>query len=48
MEEYEDVKALKSLIQLHLKYTGSQVARTILLNWERERPQFKKVRRGAV
>jgi len=33
----------KSLIQQHLKFTGSQRARNILLNWDRERKQFKKV-----
>lgn len=44
VEEYEDVKTLKSLVQRHLKFTGSEVARRILLNWDRERPNFKKVR----
>lgn len=44
VEEYEDVKSLKSLVQRHLKFTGSEVARRILLNWDRERPYFKKVR----
>lgn len=34
---------LKSLIQRHLKFTGSDVARTILLAWDRHRPMFKKV-----
>eukprot|EP00775_Hariotina_reticulata_P011473 gene11473-11617_t len=43
VEEYEDVKTLKSLIQQHLKFTGSQRARNILLNWDKERMKFKKV-----
>eukprot|EP00879_Flechtneria_rotunda_P003043 GHRR01003263.1.p1 GENE.GHRR01003263.1~~GHRR01003263.1.p1 ORF type:complete len:2008 (+),score=728.67 GHRR01003263.1:1512-7535(+) len=41
--EYQDVKVLKGLVQRHLKFTGSEVARRILLNWEKERPNFKKV-----
>eukprot|EP00878_Enallax_costatus_P000131 GHUV01000172.1.p1 GENE.GHUV01000172.1~~GHUV01000172.1.p1 ORF type:complete len:2326 (+),score=665.07 GHUV01000172.1:565-6978(+) len=43
VEAYEDVKSLKSLVQRHLKFTGSEVARRILLNWDRERRNFKKV-----
>jgi glutamate synthase domain-containing protein 3 len=43
VEAHEDVTLLKSLIQRHLKHTGSETARSILLNWERERPKFKKV-----
>lgn len=43
VEAYEDVKQLKSLIQRHLKFTGSETARRILLNWDKERPLFKKV-----
>ncbi len=39
----QDVKQLKSLIQRHLKFTGSEVARRILLSWDRSRPHFKKV-----
>jgi glutamate synthase domain-containing protein 3 len=37
------VRSLKSLIQRHLKFTGSQVARQILLNWDKERVKFVKV-----
>jgi glutamate synthase domain-containing protein 3 len=48
VEEYEDVRTLKSLIQQHLKFTGSQRARTILLNWDKERMKFKKVSDAAV
>lgn len=48
VEEYEDVRTLKSLIQQHLKFTGSQRARTILLNWDKERMKFKKVSDTAV
>ncbi|GIL79137.1 hypothetical protein Vretimale_16677 [Volvox reticuliferus] len=43
VESPEDVRALKSLIQRHLKFTGSDVARRILLSWDRSRVQFKKV-----
>jgi hypothetical protein len=43
LQEYEDVRSLKSLIQRHLKFTGSQVARHILLNWDKERVKFVKV-----
>lgn len=38
------MRQLKSLIQRHLKFTGSQVARQILLNWDKERTKFIKVR----
>jgi hypothetical protein len=48
LQEYEDVRQLKSLIQRHLKFTGSQVARQILLNWDKERTKFIKVRLLAV
>lgn len=40
----QDVSLLKRLVQEHLRYTGSEVARAILLNWERERRAFVKVR----
>ncbi|KXZ50144.1 hypothetical protein GPECTOR_17g780 [Gonium pectorale] len=43
VEAPEDVRALKSLIQRHLKFTGSDVARRILLSWDRARSHFKKV-----
>ena len=43
VESNDDVRILKSLIQRHIKFTGSDVARGILLNWERERTKFKKV-----
>ena len=43
VESSSDVRVLKSLIQRHIKFTGSDVARSILLNWERERVKFKKV-----
>ena len=42
-QDYDDVRQLKSLIQRHLKFTGSQVARNTLLNWDKERPKFVKV-----
>ena len=37
------VAQLKSLIQRHLKRTGSQLARRLLLNWSREQRHFVKV-----
>lgn len=43
IQDYEDVRQLKSLVQRHLKFTGSQVARRILLNWEKEKKMFVKV-----
>jgi hypothetical protein len=43
LQEYDDVRQLKSLVQRHLKFTGSQVARQILLNWDKERVKFVKV-----
>ena len=43
VESTDDVRILKSLIQRHIKFTGSDVARSILLNWEREKTKFKKV-----
>ncbi|KAG1678741.1 hypothetical protein FOA52_012780 [Chlamydomonas sp. UWO 241] len=43
VEAASDVTVLKSMIQRHLKYTGSTVARSMLANWERECPKFKKV-----
>ncbi|KAF8066383.1 Glutamate synthase [NADH] [Scenedesmus sp. PABB004] len=43
VEDYSDVKSLKALVQRHLKHTGSETARRILLNWDKERPHFKKV-----
>lgn len=43
VETADDVRMLKSLIQRHLKFTGSDVARRILLGWDKSRPHFKKV-----
>lgn len=43
VESMNDVKALKGLIQNHLKYTRSEVARRILLNWEKSKSNFVKV-----
>ncbi len=41
--EPEDIKELKTLIQKHHRYTGSQKAHAILLNWEEHLPYFVKV-----
>eukprot|EP00877_Chromochloris_zofingiensis_P004027 jgi/Chrzof1/13625/Cz08g04180.t1 len=43
VEDYQDVRSLKALVQRHLKFTGSEVARRVLLNWDKERLHFKKV-----
>lgn len=37
---------MKRLVQRHLRYTGSEVARRLLLNWEREKRSFVKVGGG--
>ncbi len=39
----EDVNELKTLIQNHMKYTGSTVAREVLDNWGNSLKQFVKV-----
>lgn len=38
---------VKRLVQRHLRFTGSEVARRLLLNWEREKRAFVKVGPGA-
>ena len=38
-----DEVLLKQFIESHLRYTGSDVARRILDDWERARAQFVKV-----
>lgn len=43
VEVDEDVDELKALIENHLKYTGSTVARGILENWDESLKQFIKV-----
>ncbi len=43
VETADDVRTLKSMIQRHLKFTGSDVARRILLGWDKSRAHFKKV-----
>lgn len=39
----EDIAELKTMIENHLKYTGSTVARTVLENWDESLAQFTKV-----
>jgi glutamate synthase domain-containing protein 3 len=39
----EDIAELKGLIENHLHYTGSAVARQVLENWQASLPQFVKV-----
>jgi glutamate synthase (NADPH/NADH) large chain len=43
VEADEDIEELKTMIENHLKYTGSAVARTILERWDESLPQFTKV-----
>jgi len=43
VEEDEDIKQLKFLIQEHYQYTQSTVAKKILENWEESLDQFVKV-----
>ena len=39
----EDILKLKSLIENHLKYTDSSLAKDILTNWDTSLSQFVKV-----
>ena len=41
--EDEDIDEVKTLIENHLKYTGSDVAKEALENWEQTVKQFVKV-----
>ena len=43
VEDNEDVDELKQLIENHLKFTGSSVAREVLDNWPNALKQFVKV-----
>ena len=43
LEANEDIDELKTLIEKHLKYTGSTVARGILETWDKSLKQFIKV-----
>ena len=43
VEDLQDMRELQDLIGRHLKFTGSQRARTILDNWEKYLPRFIKV-----
>ena len=43
MEIKEDIDELKLLIENHLTYTDSVVAKKILKDWKRELNLFKKV-----
>ena len=43
VEADRDILELKSMIEKHLQYTGSSVARQILANWEEEIHRFRKV-----
>ena len=43
LEIEEDIDELKALIKNHHKYTGSEIAKDILDNWEIELHKFTKV-----
>ena len=43
VEEDEDIKQLKDLVESHYNYTMSPLAQRILENWEKCLPQFIKV-----
>jgi glutamate synthase (NADPH/NADH) large chain len=43
VEADEDINELKTLIENHMKYTGSTVARDVLENWDKSLKQFVKV-----
>ncbi len=43
LEAEQDIAELKTLIEKHREYTGSTVAATILKDWSRELPKFRKV-----
>jgi hypothetical protein len=43
VEDAQDVVVLKSMVQKHMRYTGSEVARKILIHWDLEKPKFRKV-----
>ena len=43
VEINEDIMELKKLIEKHLKYTGSEIAKSILSNWKKELGFFRKV-----
>lgn len=43
VEEQEDIKQLKELIESHYNYTMSPLAQRILENWEKNLPKFVKV-----
>ncbi len=43
VEDMQDIQELRSLIEQHLKYTGSRWAEEILDNWETFLPEFKKI-----
>jgi len=43
VEADTNVRQLKSILQQHVKMTGSDVARKLLMNWERERHNFTMV-----
>ena len=39
----ESIPELKGMLEEHVKYTGSTVARSILDNWEASLPKFVRV-----
>jgi glutamate synthase (NADPH/NADH) large chain len=43
VEDLQDIRELRELIQRHHRYTGSQRATEVLDNWEAYLPKFMKV-----
>ena len=43
VEESKDLVMLKSLLQRHVKYTGSSLGKSILANWDEAHKSFVKV-----
>ena len=39
----DDIATLRRMIEKHLEYTGSGPAKSILADWDRSLPRFKKV-----
>jgi glutamate synthase domain-containing protein 3 len=43
LDQDEDIEIVKDLLNRHVKYTGSTVAKKMLSNWHAMQPKFIKV-----
>jgi glutamate synthase (ferredoxin) len=43
LDDVEEILALRAMIQRHAEYTGSDLARRLLVNWEETVPKFVRV-----